>query len=50
MTSDEREVWIEQLLSGVDVDKTEIPDPVASSHTLDPPQENPEEDFTSCSG
>ena len=50
MTSDEREEWIEQLLSGVDVVKTEIVDPAASFHAPDPPQENPEEDFTSHSG
>ena len=50
MTSDEKEEWIEQLISGVDVVKTEIVDPAASFHAPDPPQENPEEDFTSHSG
>ena len=49
MTSEEKEEWIEQLLSDADVAKTEIPDLTASSHATDPPQENPA-DFTSHSG
>ena len=49
MTSEEKKEWIEQLLSDADVAKTEIPDPTASSHATDPPQENPA-DFTSHSG
>ena len=49
MTSEEKEEWIEQLLSDADVAKAEIPDPTVSSHATDPPQENPA-DFTSHSG